>query len=101
MKKIDMHLHTTVSDGSFTPSEVVKEAKRKGLKAIAITDHYNVGRGICVEVISGIELTTYYQGKRIDILGYCIDYRNDKLLNIIKKLQNSRELRGKEILNKL
>ncbi|OCL25559.1 phosphatase [Orenia metallireducens] len=110
MKKIDLHIHTIASDGSFTPTELIEEAKRRDLSVIAVTDHDTVagveeaikkGRELGIEVIPGIELTTYYQGERIDILGYCIDYKNDKLLEIIDNLQNSREVRAKQILDKL
>jgi hypothetical protein len=110
MKRIDLHIHTTASDGSFTPSEVVEEAKRQGLSTIAITDHDTVagvadaierGRELGIEVIAGIELTTYYKDKRIDILGYQIDFNNQQLLEVIDNLQNSREFRARQILNKL
>jgi len=110
MKKIDLHIHTTASDGSFTPSEVVEEAKKRGLSVIAITDHDTVsgldeaiikGEELEIEVIAGIELTTYYREYRIDILGYNIDFKNRELLKIINNLQNSREVRAKQILDKL
>ncbi|WP_134114287.1 PHP domain-containing protein [Orenia marismortui] len=110
MKKIDLHIHTTASDGSFTPSELLEEAKRRELSTIAITDHDTVagieeaierGKELGIEVIPGIELTTYYQGQRVDILGYQIDYHNQELLAIIDNLQNSREVRAKQILAKL
>ncbi len=110
MKKIDLHIHTTASDGSFTPSELLEEAKRRRLSTIAITDHDTVagieeaiekGKELGIEVIPGIELTTYYQGQRVDILGYQIDYHNQELLAIIDNLQNSREVRAKQILAKL
>lgn len=110
MKKIDLHLHTIASDGSFSSEELVKEAKDKGLTAIAITDHDTVdgvedalkaGKKLGVEVVAGIEFTTYYQGKRIDILGYYVDYNNRELNKIIDNLQNDRELRAKKILDKL
>lgn len=61
---IDMHCHTTASDGSLTPTEIVKLAKESGLKAIAITDHDTVdgidealeaGEKYNIEVIKGIE----------------------------------------------
>lgn len=110
MKKIDLHLHTIASDGSFTSKELVQEAKKKDLAAIAITDHDTVagveeaikaGEEMGVEVIAGIELTTYYQGQRVDILGYYIDYRDQELLKIIDNLQNSRQIRAQKILDKL
>jgi 3',5'-nucleoside bisphosphate phosphatase len=81
--KFDLHLHTTASDGTFSPSEVVKEAERKGLQAIAITDHDTLS-GISeaketassLSVIPGIELSTTFSHHGhevgIDVLGYGI-----------------------------
>ena len=75
----DLHLHTTASDGSFSPSEVVKMAAQKGITTIAITDHDTTdginealeeARKLKVTIIPGIELSTKYKGKTIDILGY-------------------------------
>ncbi len=90
MKLIDMHVHTTASDGSFTPSEVCRLAVEKGLAAIAITDHDTVD-GIAeaftyvkenaslLEVIPGIELSSIYNGTEIHILGFYMDYTNPEL----------------------
>lgn len=90
MKLIDMHVHTTASDGSFTPSEVCSLAMEKELAAIAITDHDTVD-GVAealnyvkenagpLEVIPGIELSSIYNGTEIHILGYYMDYTNPKL----------------------
>lgn len=101
---VDLHVHTTASDGSDSPKEVVYKAKKLGLKAIAITDHDTIG-GIKealqvsgetgVEVLSGIELSTEYQGMEVHVLGYLIDIRDDRLLTY---LANSKESRSKRIL---
>ncbi|MGM0501994.1 MAG: PHP domain-containing protein [Bacillota bacterium] len=109
-KKIDLHLHTTASDGSFTPAELVAAAEEKGLAAIAITDHdtvagieaaLSVAADKQIKVIPAIELTTYQAGQRIDILGYNIDYKNQDLLEMTERLQNARQIRAKEIIDKL
>lgn len=80
MKRIDLHIHTTASDGTASPSEVVQLAKEAGLSAIAVTDHDTcsgcaeaiaAGRHSGLEVIPGIELSTRY-GVTIHILGYCM-----------------------------
>jgi predicted metal-dependent phosphoesterase TrpH len=109
-QKIDLHLHTTASDGSFEPAELVAAAVDNDLAAIAVTDHDTVA-GVApaleaakekeIEVIPGIELTTYYQGQRVDILGYNLDCTNEELLSIINKLQNARQIRAQKILDKL
>ncbi|WP_408955075.1 PHP domain-containing protein [Natroniella sp. ANB-PHB2] len=110
MEKVDLHLHTTTSDGSLTPKELVSAAKEKNLAAIAITDHDSIsgitealeeGKKLGVEVIPGIELTAYYQKERIDILGYYIDLDNEVLLQVLEKLQMSRNSRAKKMIKKL
>ena len=71
MDKIDMHVHTTASDGTMRPEHVVSLAAMQGLKAIAITDHDTMdgieeagkaGELMGVTIIPGIELSTDYQG---------------------------------------
>ena len=83
MKYCDLHVHTTTSDGSLTPTEVVIRAKEQNVSAIAITDHDTcegvpeaiaAGRELGVEVISGIEVSVDYLGTYgIHILGHFID----------------------------
>ena len=80
MKRIDLHIHTTASDGTATPEEVVREASRLGLAAIAITDHDTAGGYVRaaaeaektgLEVVPGIEISTKY-GVAVHILGYYV-----------------------------
>jgi predicted metal-dependent phosphoesterase TrpH len=104
----DLHLHTTASDGSFSPSEVVNMAITKGITTLAITDHdttsgikeaMEAGKKLGVKVIPGIELSTKYKGKNIDILGYNIS-ESKELLETLKKIRDYRENRAKLIVNK-
>ena len=76
---IDLHSHTDRSDGTFTPAELVAEAKRVGLSALAITDHdtfsgYDTAAPLAeeagLELICGIELSTRYMGQSVHLLGY-------------------------------
>src|SRR5581483_6711998 len=77
--RADLHLHTTHSDGTYTPAEVVELARRSGLSAIAITDHDTLS-GIpaaraaavrtTVEVIAGIEITSEYQAQELHLLAF-------------------------------
>ena len=111
--QIDLHVHTTASDGGYSPEEVFKKAKDVGLSAIAITDHDSVGsieRAILIgkkmeiEFIPGIELTTYWSEKNdreFHILGYYFDYKNKELLSVLEKCQKERENRAKKIVKKL
>ena len=82
MKHIDLHVHTTASDGTLTPSEAVCHAKELGLSAVAVTDHdtfegvheaLDAGARIGMEVIPGIEVSVDYQGLGVHVLGYFID----------------------------
>ena len=88
---IDLHVHTTASDGTFTPSDVVLLAKKAGLAAMAITDHDTVG-GIeeavnkakeeNLELIPGIEFSVG-NTENIHIIGLYIDHKNDELVNVV------------------
>ncbi|MBS4222089.1 PHP domain-containing protein [Lederbergia citrea] len=104
----DLHLHTTASDGSFPPSEVVKMAAQKGITTIAITDHdttdgineaLEVGRKLKITVIPGIELSTKYKGRTIDILGYHI-HESKELSDVLQKMRDHRYNRSQLIVNK-
>ena len=95
MKLIDLHVHSTASDGSLTPTEVVNRAAGLGLTAMALTDHDTVSgidealkaaKDLDMEVIPGIEVSCIYKGKEIHILGLYIDHRNPALLSFLKKL---------------
>ena len=107
---IDLHLHSTQSDGSFSPTQVVQRAAELGLSAISLTDHdsvagvqeaQNVGRDIGVEVIPGIELSTQEAGIDIHILGYFIDHENSDLLDYVQKFQDARRNRAEKIVARL
>ncbi len=109
-KIIDLHTHSSASDGSMTPAELVAYAKLKGLAAIALTDHDTVdgvknaldeGERIGVEVIPGIEISVEYKPE-MHILGLFPD--KDKYVKIKEELnaiKTGRELRNKKIINRL
>lgn len=106
--QFDLHLHTTASDGKFSPGELVKMAAEKGMKTIAITDHdtmngvseaQQAGKKFGVTVISGIELSTKHKGKTIDILGYGIK-ETSELSEALKKMRDHRQNRSEIIIDK-
>lgn len=108
MGKFDLHLHTTASDGSFTPSEVVQMASQKGLETIAITDHdtfdgyeeaFREGKRLGITVIRGIELSTKFKGKSVDILGYQLINLNELLVEL-EKMRLHRQNRSDIIIRK-
>ncbi len=107
---VDLHIHTTYSDGSFTPQEVVLYAKYQGISAIAITDHDTVegneeaiiaGKKLGVEVVPGVEISVCHGEREIHLLGYFIDYKNKALIEKLERLRNSRKYRNPLIIEKL
>ncbi len=105
-KLIDLHVHTTASDGSLSPSEAVVLARKKGLSAIAITDHDTAdgveealaaAKGAGVELIPGIELSVDYKGYGVHILGYFIDPKAESLRKLLDWVIWERERRNTEI----
>jgi len=110
MAKIDLHLHTTASDGKLTPAGLVKLAKKKGLQTIAIADHDSIGgikaairagKKIGLKVIPAIEITCHWQNERVHMLGFGIDINNKFLTTSLKKFNWWREERALKIIKKL
>ena len=101
MKYVDLHVHSTVSDGTLSPTELVKAAAKASLAAFALTDHDTV-RGVDeailaasnlnLEVIPGVEISTRYKDKEIHIVGLFLDHHNEELL---KGLGNEIEIRNR------
>ncbi len=110
MKFADLHIHTTFSDGSYTPQEIVRASVKQGVSAISIVDHDTVegidltidtAKNENIEVIPGRELSTDCDGLEVHILGYFIDYKNEHLLAKLDSLRKIRIQRLYKILNKL
>ena len=110
MKIVDLHVHSTKSDGSYTPRELVEYAVKKGLAAFALTDHdtteglaeaFLAAEGKDIEMIPGIEFSTEYQGKDIHILGLYIDYEGEEFRKYLKDFQESRRNRNEKMCKKL
>lgn len=109
-KKIDLHVHSTYSDGTFTPSELVHEAERAGLSAIALTDHdttagipeaIQAAAGTSLEIIPGVELSTEYSGQEIHVVGLFITPDHPELTAALSKFQNARNQRNEKMLELL
>lgn len=107
---IDLHIHSTMSDGTLSPTEIVELAFRKGLSAISITDHDTVagyreakqrGDEIGLNVISGVELSVRFENESLHLLGYFVDCSSPELLSDLEVLHLARIKRNREILNKL
>jgi len=111
MDYIDLHTHTTYSDGTYTPKELMAYAAEKNLKAIAVTDHDTVdsyeesafwAKHYGIELIPGVEIDSMYNGTEIHILGLFIDPTNNvllTLLNDMKRMRYERDAAIIEILN--
>ena len=105
----DLHLHTTASDGSWTPTELIYKAIELDLSAIAITDHDTIDGIAAVEseafpelvIIPGIEFSTEYQDHEVHILGYGIDISSAQLLAVLQQLKSEREERALAMVEKL
>lgn len=104
---IDLHVHSDCSDGSLTPSELVREAKRCGVAAIALTDHDTVSGvkealsagaecGLCV--IPGIELSAVYGGQDIHILGLNVDVDCPAFAGRLERYRQERHKRNEKML---
>jgi hypothetical protein len=106
----DLHVHTSKSDGTFTPEQLVKEGLARGFSAVAIVDHDTVeaipqaqaaAQGSDLEIIPGIELTAQYENQEIHMLGYFIDCKDKALLDKLKLVQHNRIERIYKIVNNL
>ena len=107
---IDLHTHTTASDGSMTPTELIRRAVSKGLAAIAVTDHDCVdgveealaeGRRQGIEVIPGLEISAEFDRGTMHILGFFVDWKKESLRRRLFELQEARRLRNPKITKKL
>ena len=110
MGYVDLHLHTTASDGVMSPSEIVRYAKAKGLQAIAITDHDTIegleeglseGERIGLEVIPGIEISAEHSPGSMHLLGYFFNIHHPLLKERLAHLQKARAERNPKIVEKL
>ena len=111
MSKIDLHIHSTASDGRFSPEEVVRKAAGLGLTIIALADHDSVG-GIgpaleaakafpWLKIIPCVEISTDTSNGEVHILGYFIDYTNHELTVALSRFCRSRRRRAQGMIAKL
>jgi len=108
---MDLHIHTFHSDGVLSPTEIVRKASDKGLKAIAIADHDSVsgveealaaGLRFGVEVVPAVELSIGFKDFHdVHLLGYYIEYRDRDFSAKLKEFRKARDIRGKAIVEKI
>ncbi len=110
MGRVDLHIHTTASDGVLAPAQVVRAALEKGLTAIAITDHdttdgvdeaVEAAAGKGLEVIPGIELSTEQGAQEVHVLGYYLDHRDAALQEKLGILRRARQERAWKMVGRL
>lgn len=110
MKYIDLHVHSTVSDGTFTPTELVAEAKRCNLSAFALTDHDTIhgfeeakkaSEGTDIEVIPGVEISAAYKKKDIHILGLFVNTNYEPLKSALDNALLERDNRNAKMAQNL
>jgi len=106
---IDLHTHTTASDGTLSPKELVEHAYGSGLTAVAITDHDTIGgieealsqgKKIGLEVVPGVEISVDFHGE-MHILGYFINLESPVLQETLEQLREYRKERNPQIIRKL
>lgn len=107
---VDLHLHTSYSDGKLTPIELLDKVSKLNIRCISIVDHDNVdgikeaieyAKKLNIEFIPGIELSSTIDDVDVHILGYFIDYENKKLLEHLQFYKEERIKRAKRIIDKL
>lgn len=112
-RRADLHVHTTASDGAFTPSQVAARAQHEGLSAVAITDHDTLA-GVAeatetanslshpgIEVVPGVEITTEFAGRELHLLAYFVRTDHAELTAALDRLCAGRRERFRDYLAKL
>ncbi len=106
----DLHVHTTFSDGGLSPTQVLEEAEKAGLVAVAITDHDSMGgvkeaaeagQRLGVQVIAGVELSANEPGEELHLLGLFLESNSRRLQSSLEVLRRRRRERIFEIVKKL
>ena len=107
---IDLHTHSTASDGVYSPTELLHKAKEIGLRVLALTDHDTTGgleeaaraaRTLDIDLIPGIEINTDVSGGEVHVLGYFIEFQRPEFQSVLKVLRDARERRGQRMVELL
>ena len=109
-KTIDLHTHSVYSDGSDTPAALVEIARSSGISALALTDHDTVSgvkhaiaaaEGTYLEIIPGVELSTFYKKHEIHVVGLFIDHENRYFKGELNQIRFIREERNRKMCARL
>lgn len=111
MGGVDLHTHTTASDGTYAPAELVREAARRGVRVLAVTDHDSVDAVVPaiaaarqhapLEIVPGIEINTDEPGGEVHVLGYFLDHEAGWLLDLLREFREERAARVHRIVERL
>src|SRR5687767_10925416 len=110
MGGIDLHSHTSHSDGTFAPAETVRLALERDLDVLAVSDHdtteglgevNEAAKGTRLEIVPATEFSTVYEGGSVHVLAYWIDVANAEFQDELARLKDDREWRAQEIVKKL
>lgn len=111
LERIDLHIHTNLSDGTFTPKEVIDEAVKNGVTTLSITDHdtieaytnelYEYALSKKINLINGVEISTKVGRTTIHVLGYNFDLKNEEFKNKLYMIRNSRHIYLRDVSQKL
>src|SRR5438270_6270127 len=107
---VDLHTHSTASDGIYSPTELLHRAKDAGLHVLALTDHDSTGglaeaaqaaSKLDIDFIPGIEINTDVSGGEVHVLGYFLEYERPAFQAILRVLRDARERRGQRMVELL
>ncbi len=107
---VDLHTHSTASDGIYSPTELLTRAKEIGLRVLALTDHDTTGgleeaaqaaSKLDIDLIPGIEINTDVAGGEVHVLGYFVEHQRPAFQAILKVLRDARERRGQRMVELL
>ena len=107
MDRVDLHIHTTASDGTVEPEQIPALAMQAGLRAIAVTDHDTVAavetvqrcaEPLGLEVLAGIEVSAFYRRREIHILGYHIDIHSSAIAALTEHCRAQRRRRNERMV---
>jgi predicted metal-dependent phosphoesterase TrpH len=110
MNEVDLHCHTTASDGNLSPTELVQHAAHLALRVIAVTDHdsvdgvdeaVEVAGHLGIEVLAGVEINTDVPGEEVHVLGYLMDYKQPDFEAELARLRQGRVGRARRMVEKL
>ena len=107
---IDLHVHTSASDGQYTPSQIIQKASEKNIKVIAITDHdttagikeaQDEGKKLGITVVAGIEINISFPTGEFHLLGLDLKKPSKSLINIVENVIKNRNERNLQIIEKM